>query len=385
MNKKLNIFTGLLVMLYPLGLDLYLVAAPEMSFFFHTNDKEVGSFFGVYLIGVAISLVIAGKCSDFYGSRHACVFGCIVSFFASLYCTSISERELTNFLWARFFQGFGSGICYITAQSLVRKNYLTRDLRIRAYARLNGISCTVPIIAPSLGAMLITKGWQLIFLFISFFSAILLALSYYLIDQKNERRLETGAGRGYFSVSFITMIILSSISLGCVFFYVSSSSVILIDKLNVKIDAYAVWMGLLALFSVCTSLLLSSLRKIFSDFLLLRMSAFLMFVTGAFIIYQNNYESLTIYLIVFCLISIINAITFSISLGYALEPFGDNSGEAAGVLHTVQLIFTGIVILFASWTGVYVGKILVYFLAMGGLISLMAIQYHQWIFNKNGD
>lgn len=45
MNKKLNIVTGLLVMLYPLGLDLYLVAAPEMSVFLHTNEKEVGSFF----------------------------------------------------------------------------------------------------------------------------------------------------------------------------------------------------------------------------------------------------------------------------------------------------------------------------------------------------
>ncbi|BAN99937.1 hypothetical protein E05_51710 (plasmid) [Plautia stali symbiont] len=103
------------------------------------------------------------------------------------------------------------------------------------------------------------------------------------------------------------------------------------------------------------------------------------------IIYLNNYESLTLYLIVFSLISIINAVTFSISLGYALEPFGDNIGEAAGILHTVQLLFTSIVILFSSRTGVNVGKSLVYFLAMGGLTSLMAIQYHQWIFNKNGD
>lgn len=385
MNKKLNIVTGLLVMLYPLGLDLYLVAAPEISAFLHANQKEVGYFFGIYLIGVAISLIIAGKLSDFYGSRYACVFGCVMIFLASFYCTGVAEGEFKKFLLARFFQGFGSGVCYITAQSLVRKNYITRDLRIRAYARLNGISCTVPIIAPSIGALLVTEGWQNIFLFISFFSATLLALSYYLIDQKNERRLVAEIGRGYFSVNFITMMTLSSISLGCVFFYVSSSSVILIDKLNVKVATYAVWMGLLALLSVCTSFFLSRLRKFFPDFILLRLSAALMFSTGAIVMYLNNYQSLTLYLIVFSMISVINAVTFSISLGYALEPFCDNSGEAAGVLHTVQLVFTGVVILFSSWTGINVGKGLVYFLVAGGLISLMALQYHQWIFNKNGD
>lgn len=143
-------------------------------------------------------------------------------------------------------------------------------------------------------------------------------------------------------------------------------------------------MGLLVLISVYTSFL-SRLRKIFPDFLILKLSALLMFVTGSFIIYLKNHESLTLYLILFSFISVINAVTFSVSLRYPLEPFGDNSGEAAGILHTVQLIFTGIVILFASWTSVNVGKGLVYFLAMGGLISLMAIQYHQWIFNENGD
>lgn len=37
--------------------------------------------------------------------------------------------------------------------------------------------------------------------------------------------------------------------------------------------------------------------------------------------------------IIFSVIGVINEVTFSIGLGYALEPFGDNSGEAAGVLH----------------------------------------------------
>lgn len=198
MNKKTNIVTCLLVMLYPLGLDLYLVAAPEVSGFLHTNEKEVGSIFGIYLIGVAISLVIAGKCSDLYGSRYVCVIGCVVCFLASLYCANISKGELNNFLAARFFQGFGSGVCYVTAQSMVRKNYLTKDLRIKAYSRLNGISCTVPIIAPSIGVLLITKGWPLIFLFISFFSVIVLTFSYFLIDEEKGQLLEPGGEQGVF-------------------------------------------------------------------------------------------------------------------------------------------------------------------------------------------
>lgn len=92
--------------------------------------------------------MIAGKCSDLYGSRYVCVIGCMVCFLASLYCTNFSKGELNTFSCGKIFQGFGSGVCYITAQSMVRKNYLTKDLRIRAYSRLNGISCIVPIIAP---------------------------------------------------------------------------------------------------------------------------------------------------------------------------------------------------------------------------------------------
>lgn len=60
-------------------------------------------------------------------------------------------------------------------------------------------------------------------------------------------------------------------------------------------------MGLLALFSVCTSLLLSRLGKIFSDILLLRLSAFFMLATGVFSICVNNYENFMYYLIIFLL------------------------------------------------------------------------------------
>ncbi|WP_300001854.1 hypothetical protein [uncultured Cedecea sp.] len=44
MNKKLNIVTGLLVMLYPLGLDLYLVIAPEHQLSYMLTKKKQDTF-----------------------------------------------------------------------------------------------------------------------------------------------------------------------------------------------------------------------------------------------------------------------------------------------------------------------------------------------------
>ncbi|MXP50274.1 MFS transporter [Pantoea sp. Eser] len=147
---------------------------------FYKSVKKLGWIFAIYLIGVATSLVIAGKCSDVTESRYVCVFGCMLCFLASLYCANFTEREFSNFLMARFWKRSMLHHSSISSQEKLSHKSLT----IKAYSRLNGVSCTVPIIAPSLGALLITNGWSLIFLFISFFSCVLLIFSYYFIDDK---------------------------------------------------------------------------------------------------------------------------------------------------------------------------------------------------------
>ncbi|MCT8350448.1 MULTISPECIES: MFS transporter [Photorhabdus] len=367
---------SLLVLLYPLGIDLYLVSVPNIKLHLLASDIEMNRVFSVYLIGVASSLLLAGKTVDRFGMSLTSVFGSALFIASSISCAITPAQEVELFITSRFLQGCGSGICYIAALSTVRKCSYDSDERVKAYAILNGISCTVPILAPSIGAIIVLLGWKSIFYSMAALGVIVSAASVNM--NKNIRPLENLGNKvqsinSFLDPNFIKMVIISSVGLTSVFTYVNISPLVLINKYGLTTKEYALWMGLFAALSVTTSFGLSLLRRWISDRILLNTGLIILGAAGCQLYQFEDILGTYSYMITFSLIGIINSILFTITLNRALEPFKTNAGSASGILHTAQLVIAACYMYISGLFNIVLHDMMVFLLIFGSLLGLICV------------
>lgn len=88
-----------LVLLYPTGIDMYVVGLPHIAADLNASEAHLHIAFSVYLAGMATAMLFAGKIADQSGRKPVA----IVFMMASLLCSWASEGSL--FLSGRFLQG----------------------------------------------------------------------------------------------------------------------------------------------------------------------------------------------------------------------------------------------------------------------------------------
>ena len=96
-----------LVLLYPSGIDMYLVGLPHIARDLGASEAQLHIAFSAYLAGMASSMVFAGKIADKAGRQPVAIAGAIVFALASLLCSQ--AQNSTVFLAGRFIQGIGAG------------------------------------------------------------------------------------------------------------------------------------------------------------------------------------------------------------------------------------------------------------------------------------
>ena len=116
-----------LVLLYPAGIDMYLVGLPRIAADLNASEAQLHIAFSVYLAGMAAAMLFAGKVADRSGRKPVAIPGAALFIIASVFC-SLAETS-TLFLAGRFLQGLGAGCCYVVAFAILRD---TLDDRRRA-------------------------------------------------------------------------------------------------------------------------------------------------------------------------------------------------------------------------------------------------------------
>jgi DHA1 family multidrug resistance protein-like MFS transporter len=116
-----------LVLLYPSGIDMYLVGLPRIAQDLGASEAQLHIAFSVYLAGMAAAMLFAGRIADKSGRKPVAIFGAVVFILASLLCSQ--AQVSAHFLAGRFIQGIGAGSCYVVAFAVLRD---TLDDRRRA-------------------------------------------------------------------------------------------------------------------------------------------------------------------------------------------------------------------------------------------------------------
>lgn len=97
-----------LVLLYPAGIDMYLVGLPRIAADLNASEAQLHIAFSVYLAGMAAAMLFAGKVADRSGRKPVAIPGAALFIIASVFC-SLAETS-TLFLAGRFLQGLGAAV-----------------------------------------------------------------------------------------------------------------------------------------------------------------------------------------------------------------------------------------------------------------------------------
>lgn len=155
------VLLGLLCALPPLSIDMGLPALPMIGKALHASETLTGLTLSLFMAGFALTPIVYGLLSDRHGRKPLIYAGLILFALGGLGCAL--APSIGWLLAARVVQGTGAGAGPTLALAATRDRL--EGPRMGQYlAWLTMILNMAPVVAPSLGAMLLVLGgWRAVF------------------------------------------------------------------------------------------------------------------------------------------------------------------------------------------------------------------------------
>ncbi|MFH8134706.1 multidrug effflux MFS transporter [Pantoea osteomyelitidis] len=169
--QKFTLLLLSLVLLAPLGIDLYLPTLPQIAQGLATPVANIQATIPLFLLVMGIGQLITGPLVDNFGRKPVALIGLALYILGSAVAATATLWPV--FLLARLIQGCAVCCTAVVAFSGVRDR-LSGDDAARAYGFLNGALNIVPALAPLLGGLLADAfGWRAPFWFLSAYGLLI--------------------------------------------------------------------------------------------------------------------------------------------------------------------------------------------------------------------
>jgi DHA1 family bicyclomycin/chloramphenicol resistance-like MFS transporter len=283
------LFVALMGAIPPLATDMYLGAMPKIAKEWHVPLQQVNLSLVLWFVAFSVSLLFCGAISDRVGRRPVLIWG-VALFAASSFLCSLASN-VGQLILFRILQGISAAAPSAMCLAICRDRFEGR-LRQKILAWMGIVIGITPMIAPSLGAMLLQfAGWPWIFAVQATLGAILLALVFWLFDE-SAGRLEAGGllsmlGRYWRLLcnrNFVMANLTISLLCGPLFAYVAFSSNAYIQIFGLSESLFAVMFGANAIMAMAGSFFCTRLFRYFDDRTLLMVSIVGSVIGGVFLL-----------------------------------------------------------------------------------------------------
>jgi DHA1 family bicyclomycin/chloramphenicol resistance-like MFS transporter len=347
-SRGFTLLLGALTTLASFATDMGLPVLAEMADSLGVPAGRAALSLSVFMAGFALGPLVFGPISDHVGRRRVLLTG--VAMFTVFGGFAAFTRSLGGLLVWRFLMGTGAGGCSVLVVAMVRDLFTGIEARVQQ-SYVNLAAGVAPIIAPTLGVAVATMGgWRAIYGFLAIGGAVLTTVATLRLAESLPQRpggtfeVQRALG-GYARVLrhrvSIGYILVVALNFGCLFAYVSGSSLVLIGVLGVSQRMYGLLFAATAFGLMIGALTNARLSKAgISHARLMWWGQALIVGTALALLAFTVAAAITVWLLVpLAVIGFIGqGIVRPNAVQGALEPLPEIAGVASAVLSALQMI-----------------------------------------------
>ncbi len=172
---------GLLAMLMPLSIDMYLPALPVISAQFGVPAGSTQMTLSTYILGFALGQLIYGPMADSFGRKPVVLGGTLVFAAAAVACAL--ANTIDQLIVMRFFHGLAAAAASVVINALMRDIYPKEEFsRMMSFVML--VTTIAPLMAPIVGGwVLVWLSWHYIFWILALAAILASAMIFFLIKE----------------------------------------------------------------------------------------------------------------------------------------------------------------------------------------------------------
>ncbi|MDX6909938.1 Bcr/CflA family multidrug efflux MFS transporter [Hafnia paralvei] len=287
----LILILGLLSMLMPLAIDMYLPSMPVIAEQFGVPSGDVQMTLSAYTLGFAFGQMIYGPMADSIGRKPVIMYGTL--FFALAGAACAMAQSVDQLIVMRLIHGLAAAAASVVINALMRDMF-TKDDFARMMSFVVLVMTIAPLLAPIMGgALLIWFSWHAIFWAMAgaaLLGTILVAIFIKETLPKEKRqkfRLRTTLGN--FASLFrhkrvLCYMLASGFSFAGMFSFLSAGPFVYIDLNGVSPQHFGYYFALNIVFLFIMTLINSRNVRRFGAINMLRFGLLVQFVMGIWLV-----------------------------------------------------------------------------------------------------
>ena len=352
------LITGVLWMM----LDMYLPALPVITEEFGVSESYLNITLTVGMVTCAIGTFFGGTLSDRFGRKGPFLLGMAA---ASLGCfLAMFAKDVPTLTLTRGFAVAGSGVVQAVSVAIIRDSYEEEEFnRVTSY--LQAIAVIGPLVAPSLGALLINfASWRYIFLFLGLTTLIMTIPMLRLTETWPKERRIVGNMKTVWDQSiafiqnraFLTFMLLVACATIPLWAYIGVSSYVFINEFGLSNTAYGIYYAIGAVASLLGPFIYMGMCKITVLRRIMHFCLIILAGAAVFLLLAGRISPV-MFLLGSIPVLIVEGIARPLSVVAVLEEHASEAGTASSWMQFIMNLIgvVGTTLATLQWTSMVIG------------------------------
>lgn len=180
-SLRIVFILGLLAMLMPLSIDMYLPALPVIAQQFGVPAGSAQMTLSTYILGFALGQLLYGPMADSLGRKPVILGGTLI--FAAAAGACALAQSIDQLITLRFFHGLAAAAASVVINALMRDIYPKEEFsRMMSFVML--VTTVAPLLAPMIGgAVLVWLSWHAIFWILAIAALLASLMIFFFISE----------------------------------------------------------------------------------------------------------------------------------------------------------------------------------------------------------